>query len=48
MYTPVDDKTPTVIKDDRPYAGILSLAIGVNERHRNQFDSTQVLDTLKS
>jgi hypothetical protein len=45
MYTPVDDKTPTIVKDDRPYAGILSLAVGVNERHRNQFDSTQVLDT---
>ena len=45
MYTPVDDKTPTVIKDDRPYAGILSLAVGVNERHRNKLDSTQVLDT---
>jgi hypothetical protein len=45
MYTPVDDKTPTVVKDDRPYAGILSLAVGVNERHRNKFDNTQVLDT---
>ncbi|MBP6056806.1 MAG: lipid A deacylase LpxR family protein, partial [Candidatus Fonsibacter sp.] len=45
MYTPVDDKTPTVVKDDRPYAGILSLAVGVNERHKNKFDNTQVLDT---
>jgi hypothetical protein len=45
MYTPVDDKTQTVIKDDRPYAGILSLAIGVNERHKNQTNSTQVLDS---
>ena len=45
MYTPVDDKTPTVIKDDRPYAGILSLAVGINERYKNQFDHTQVLNT---
>ena len=45
MFTPVDDKTPTVIKDDRPYAGILSLAVGVNERHKNKSDNTQVLDT---
>ena len=45
MYTPVDDKTPNIIKDDRPYAGILSLAVGVNERYRNQFDNTQVLNT---
>ena len=40
----MDDKTPTVVKDDRPYAGILSLAVGVNQRHRNKFDNTQVLD----
>ncbi len=45
MYTPVDDKTPTIIKNDRPYAGILSLAVGINERHKNQSDHTQVLDT---
>jgi len=45
MYTPQDDKTKTIIKDDRPYAGLLSLAIGINERHKNQFDNTQVLNT---
>ncbi|MFM8422521.1 MAG: lipid A deacylase LpxR family protein [Candidatus Fonsibacter sp.] len=45
MYTPVDDKTQTVIKDDRPYAGLLSLGIGINERNRDQIKNIQILNT---
>jgi len=45
MYTPVDDKTSTIIKDDRPYAGLLSLGIGINERNRDQIKNIQILNT---
>ncbi len=44
MYTPVDDKTSTIIKDDRPYAGLLSLGIGINERNRDQIKNIQILN----
>jgi lipid A 3-O-deacylase len=45
MYTPGNDKVSTLIRDDRPYAGIIALGVGVNERHRNHSSDTQVLDT---
>ncbi len=45
MYTPVDDKTSTIIRDDRPYAGLLSLGIGINERNRDQIKNIQILNT---
>jgi len=45
MYTPGNDKVSTLIRDDRPYAGIIALGVGVNERHRNHSNDTQVLDT---
>mgnify|MGYP006193339463 CR=1 FL=1 len=45
MYTPVDDKTSTIIRDDRPYAGLLSLGVGINERNRDQIKNIQILNT---
>jgi hypothetical protein len=45
MYTPTDVKTSTLITNDRPYAGIVELAVGVNERKIDHASSTQVLDT---
>jgi hypothetical protein len=45
IYTPGNDKIATIIRDDRPYSGIIALGVGVNERHRNYSNDTQVLDT---
>jgi len=45
MYTPTDDKTSTLVRDDRPYSGIVALDVGVNERHRDHSNDTQVLNS---
>ena len=44
MYTPEDKKRTDLIKNDRPYAGITYLALGLHSRNARQMDTLE-LDT---
>ena len=43
MYTPEDTLTEALIEDDRPYAGILYLALGFHGRDETRMDSLELV-----
>lgn len=42
MYTPEDKKRTDLIKNDRPYAGITYLALGLHSRNSSQMDTLEL------
>jgi lipid A 3-O-deacylase len=43
IYTPEDTESDDLVKDDRPYAGILYYAIGFHSKSSRQMDSLEFL-----
>lgn len=42
MYTPVDTKEPSLIYDDRPYAGWSYLSFGIHAKNSSRLDSAEL------
>lgn len=42
IYTPEDKKRRDLIRDDRPYAGIMYLALGLHTRNRQHMDTLEL------
>ncbi|EGJ49644.1 lipid A deacylase LpxR family protein [Desulfocurvibacter africanus] len=42
MFTPASTSNPDLIEDDRPYAGWLNIALGLNKQSRRQLDALEL------